>query len=207
MQFIFADDKSKYDIIYTDAENESALDLYKDKFSFPLATENFDIYGYVRFSADDGKGVYFKRVADIGEQSGDSFYIHGVERDLTSEYFESAYLKDMFFKFAEVSDIDEIRANSSEITLDESHSDELVALSDDAVLIEHEILKDIVAKIYQGKKVVIAIEDDQFVNENVLLMRKKIYSYLTPSLRKLATYLTGAVASGNFENKIYINVD
>lgn len=206
MQFIFADNKSKYDIIYTDADKERALKLYDDILAFPLLPGKFDVYGFVSFGDGNGRGIFFKSAKDDAVSDIDVYYVHGVDCEITSKYFESEYLKNMFFKFADQTVIDAIRDGSDSLNMDASYSTELVSLSDDTVAVEHEILKDIIAKLYQRKKVVIAIDDDQFVSENVLLLIKKIYGHLTPSLRKATTYLTGMCATDAFANVTSINI-
>lgn len=205
MQFVFGNDGSKYDILYSDVDKQDALDLYNNKLKLPFSSDVYDVYGYINLR-EDNKGLFFKSFVDNLSDTEKKYCIHCVERESDAKFFESEYLKSMFLKFVTSDNVEAIRKDEINFAIGEEFDESLVGMSDDTIIVNHEILKAVIAKLYQRKHVMIAIDDDLFVKDSVLLLLKKIFSYLTPSLRSETNYLIGMANAGYFDDSISLKI-
>ncbi len=204
MQFIFGDNRSRYDLLYTDDVREEAakvLDLIRLPFELD---ESFDIYGFLPFGKNSNRPLYFRAKKDT-KLSRNVYFLHGFYRELDTEYFfGNAYTGDMFTNFVEQDGFDALRdapdSFSYDVTFDAS-----LDLADVAELdITKTQMVKILEQLYQKNKVVILLDDERFEPVYTRLLMKKLFKYLPPSLRKICSYIIGMLDTGSMNFMITV---
>ena len=203
MQFIFGDNTSKYTLLFHDDSAENAakiMDLVRLRYS---ANPTFDSYGFIPFGVNSNRALFVKFQKDR-KMVRNVYMLHGVYSDINPEYFfTDAYLTGIFTNFVDQEQFDAIRdgmlAGQKQFTVPYSYDERLAQVSEDNIPLAQEALLEVVAKLYQRIPVVIVMDDEKFSNDTVRLLIKKIFGYLTPSLRKISSYITAVDDVSNMD--------
>ena len=149
MQFIFGNNKSKYDLLYTDDKREDAssvLNILKIPFA---PTEEYDVYGYVPFGTNSNRPLFFHCQKDT-ELSRSVYFLHGIYRELSSEYFFSdEYMSDLCAGFIGQESFNSLREQSEGFSYTVNTDAALLQTARNGVEISETKLKTIVYHLYK----------------------------------------------------------
>ena len=196
MQYIFGDNRSSYAIIHTDTTEQEAKKL-NSLIRFAITpNEKFNILGYLTYGTNSSNAMFFRIKKDTSIPRS-CYYTHAFNRELGHEYYSKKNFEyDMFAQFVEQEEYDALRdgaKNDCEITFDT----ELLARAQSVSVIDSVVLREVIASLYQKKKVLLAIDDEKYCDELVRVVIRQIFEYLTPSLKKAVSYLSAVVDTGN----------
>lgn len=96
MQLIFGDNKSKYDLLFSEGKIDEAKSVKEMiRLSFSTLTEERDVYGYMSFGANSNRPLFFCARKDTLLKRS-VYYLHAVYHELRPDYFfGKEYIKDM----------------------------------------------------------------------------------------------------------------
>ena len=196
MQYIFGDNRSSYAIIHTDTTEQEAKKL-NSLIRFAITpNENFNILGYLTYGTNSSNAMFFQIKKDKSIPRS-CYFTHAFNRELGHEYYSKKIFEcDMFANFVEQEEYDALRDGEKkdcEITFNQ----DLLARAQTASVIDRAVLLEVVASLYQKKKVLLAIDDDKYSDDLVRVVIKQIFDCLTPSLKKAVSYLSAVVDTGN----------
>ena len=203
MQFIFGDNTSKYTLLFYDDKQENAAKI-KDMIRIPYSpNERFDSYGFIPFGSNNNRALFFKFQKDI-KMVRNVYILHGVYTEISPEYFHSeVYKEGLCTDFIDQDSFDTLRHQlldgKKDCMVPYSFDKALASTPESQVVIDENALCAIVSKIYQRNKVVLVMDDENFSNDRVRLVIKKIFSYLTPSLRKICSYVSAVDNTGEMD--------
>lgn len=204
MQFIFGNNKSKYDLLYTDDKREDAssvLNILKIPFA---PTEEYDVYGYVPFGTNSNRPLFFHCQKDT-ELSRSVYFLHGIYRELSSEYFFSdEYMSDLCAGFIGQESFNSLREQSEGFSYTVNTDAALLQTARNGVEISETKLKTIVYHLYQRQKVILVMDDEAYDTNYIRALMCTIFKYLPPSLRKICSFITGMTDTGPVEFLINI---
>ena len=208
MQFIFGDNTSKYTLLYFDDKPANATKL-QEMVRLPYSPHpRFDSLGFIPFGPNQNRSLFFKFQKDTKMQRN-VYVLHGVYDEMKPNYFfGKEYLNGMFTEFIDQAGFDELRdqllAGKKDCDVPYRIHTELAAIDCERIPMDPVILAEIVAKLYQRMKVVLVMDDEKYSNDGVRLLLKKIFHYLTPSLRKGCSYITAVDDTGDMDFQIRI---
>lgn len=207
MQFVFGDNTSKYTMLYFDDKAdaaEKAQGLVQMSYS---PNPDYDSVGFVPFGANNTRALFFKFCKDF-KMKRNVYFLHGVYGDVDPEYFYGdSYVGGLFTEFLNQEKFDVLRDQvlaGEKCDVPYGYHKELAAVPYDQIPIERADLHEILTKLYQRKGVVLVMDDDKFSEQRALLTVKLIFRYLTPSLRKLCSYVTAVDDTGEMNFMIRI---
>jgi hypothetical protein len=189
MQFIFGDNKSKYDLLFADGK-ESEAKTVKDmiRLSFGNLTETRDVFGYMSFGANSNRPLWFHAQKDLLLKR-DVYILHAFYRDLLPEYFfGSDYVSDMFLRYIDQDTFNGLREAPDGFSFTPTVDTDIMAREAD---LSREKLIEILSHLYQRSKLVIVVDDDVYHSDYARVLLRRVFEYLTPSLRKIASYVVG----------------
>lgn len=203
MQFIFGDNTSQYALLFFDDKLENASKI-KELIRLPYSpSESFDSYGFLPFGSNNNRTLFFKFTKDT-KMVRNVYILHGVYSDLDPEYFYNyTYNNGIFTGFIDQEKFDSLRDDllngKKDCEVPYYCDDALASVPDSEIDIDFSILCEIVSKLYQRNKLVIVMDDENYNNDRVRLLIKKIFSFLTPSLRKSCSYITAVDNTGGMD--------
>lgn len=203
MQFIFGDNTSKYTLLFCDDQPESAAKI-KDMVKLPYSPSPvFDSFGFIPFGINNNRALFVKLYKDM-KMVRNVYVLHGIYNEPNAEYFfGEEYLGGVFADFVSQEQFDTLRdgllAGQKDFQLPYSSDTKLAAVPAAQIQLDPQILTEILAKLYQRMPIVLVMDDEKYSNDGVRLLIKKIFSYLTPSLRKLCSYITAVDNVGSME--------
>ena len=189
MQLIFGDNKSKYDLLFSEGKIDEAKSVKEMiRLSFSTLTEERDVYGYMSFGANSNRPLFFCARKDTLLKRS-VYYLHAVYHELRPDYFfGKEYIKDMVLDFIDQDAFNALRDNPDGFSLEPKPNTALLNAQTD---IPEEKLIDILGHLYQRSKLIIVVDDDKYNSNYVRVLLKKVFEYLTPSLRKICSYIVG----------------
>lgn len=203
MQFIFGDNTSKYTMLFFDDKADNAGKI-KDMVRLPYSPNpDFDAFGFIPFGINNNRALFFKFQKDT-KMVRNVYLLHGVYTDPDPDYFFSdEYVNGIFTGFINQEQFDSLRdaqlAGEKNLSVPYSCQTSLASTPNEQISIDPIKLHEIVSKLYQRLQVVIVMDDEKFNNDTVRLLIKKIFSLLTPSLRKVCSYITAVDNTGDME--------
>ena len=188
MQFIFASDRDNgYGILYTDGRSSEAGQI-RDKIN--IQQIGIDSFGFLSFGVNSNQPLFFRVNTDTSYPRG-AYYIHGIYRKGDPDYFSSGkYEDDILASFVTQDKLDALRSEEKVIPADPSVDAELARKARGSD-VDKNVLCEIVSRIYNEEKVLISVSDHDYSNDYARCLIAEIFRYLTPSLRKSCTYITG----------------
>ena len=189
MQFIFGDNKSKYDLLFAEGKETEAKSV-KDmiRLSFGNLTETRDVYGYMSFGANSNRPLWFHAQKDMLLKR-DVYILHAFYRDLLPEYFfGSDYVSDMFLRYIDQDAFNALRESPEGFAFTPAVDSDVMAQESG---LSREKLIEILSHLYQRSKLVIVMDDEVYSSDASRVMLRDVFKYLTPSLRKIASYVVG----------------
>ena len=202
MQFVFGDNTTKYTMLYFDDKPdaaEKAQSLVQMSYS---PNPDFDSVGFVPFGANNTRALFFKFCKDF-KMKRNVYFLHGVYSDVDPEYFYGRnYVYGLFTQFLNQEKFDVLRdqvlaGENGDVAY--GFDKALAETPYDQIAVENADLHGILTRLYQRKGVVMVMDDDKFSNDRALLLIKKIFHYLPPSLRKLCSYVTAVDDTGSMD--------
>lgn len=203
MQFIFASDKDKgYGLLYCDGVRSEASQI-RDKIN--IKQDDIDAYGFISLGVNSNQPLFFRIKKDTTYPRG-AYYVHGIYRKCDPGYYlDNKYVSDMFAEFIGQEELDTIRmAEKKEppvITTDKS----LMSMSE-RISIDPGILKEVLVRLYSEEKLLLYVSDSLYSNDYARGFIRKIFEYLTPSLRKACTFITGVTDDDGLMPDIVLRV-
>ncbi len=203
MQYIFGDNRSSYAMIYTDGTDADAQKL-NGLLRFPIVpNEKYNSRGFLSYGTNGCCALFFEIKKDRTIPRS-CYFTHGFSREGDPSYYGSAqFLEDIFAQFITQEKFDVIR-DGAEGGFEMRADSTLCAQADQASVIDPRVLREAVANLYQKNPVLLAIDDDKYSDAAVCAILKRIYTYLTPCLRKATSFLSAIVDTGNAEVMIRI---
>lgn len=202
MQFVFGDNTSKYTMLYFDDKPdaaEKAQSLVQMSYS---PNPDFESVGFVPFGANNTRALFFKFCKDF-KMKRNVYFLHGVYSDVEPEYFYGKnYVYGLFTHFLDQEKFDVLRDQvlaGEKPNVPYACNKALAETPYDQIDIEGADLYAILIKLYQRKNVVMVMDDDKFSNDRAMLVMKKIFYYLPPSLRKLCSFVTAVDDTGSMD--------
>ena len=189
MQFIFGDNKSKYDLLFAEGKETEAKSV-KDmiRLSFGNLTETRDVYGYMSFGANSNRPLWFHAQKDMLLKR-DVYILHAFYRDLLPEYFfGSDYVSDMFLRYIDQDAFNALRESPEGFAFTPAVDSDVMAQESG---LSREKLIEILSHLYQRSKLVIVMDDEVYSSDASRVLLRDVFKYLTPSLRKIASYVVG----------------
>ncbi len=195
MQFLFGSDKDHgYGFLYTEGKKTEAEDV-KRAISFTVEA-GVDAYGMVTFGANSNRPLFFRAKKDESYQR-EAYYIHGIYRDASPDYFKNEYLRDVFTNYIDQAKVDALRAGQNP-DLSQTVNESLLAGSE-RFAIDQGLLKELLVRLYQGEKLLLSIPDESYNGDITRCVIAHIFSYLVPSLRKSCGYVSGILNIGSMK--------
>ena len=189
MQFIFGDNKSKYDLLFAEGKETEAKSV-KDmiRLSFGNLTETRDVYGYMSFGANSNRPLWFHAQKDMLLKR-DVYILHAFYRDLLPEYFfGSDYVSDMFLRYIDQDAFNALRESPEGFAFTPTVDSDVMARESG---LSREKLIEILSHLYQRSKLVIVMDDEVYSSDASRVLLRDVFKYLPPSLRKIASYVVG----------------
>ena len=199
MQFVFGDNKSRYDLLYTDGDRGEANKIL-DMIRLPYTSDpTYDTYGFVPFGTNFNRLLFFRCKRDT-ELSRGVYYLHGITHDIDkSEFVTQKYDELIFTNFMDQETYNIVRENAEGFSFTPGVNQALLSAQDNAPDIPMDALYAILIELYKKNRISVVIDDDKYSAELVLLLLRQIFSYLTPSLRKICSYIVALPDTGNAE--------
>ena len=204
MQFFFGDNRSKYDLLYTDAPKRSDAQSICNKISLPFSPEaGYDVFGYMPLGTNANSPMFFRCRHDTGITQRGAYYLHGVYLDAQPDFFFSNdYVKGIMIKYADQAAFDKLREDPNGFSYTLGVEEELMNAPLDENTLEKGKLIEILANVYQRNKFIIVVDDEAFEANYLRQLLRLVFSYLTPSLRKTCSYVTAMPTGGDFMIRI-----
>ena len=198
MQFVFGDNRASYAVIYTDDDKNTA-NRVRELLRFSIApNEKFNNIGYLPYGTNSNSAFFFCIKKDR-ELSRSVYFMHGFYKEMNPDYLSgSGLIDDICMKYISQDDYNKLRDGEKFVPSLLPNS-ELTTLDVSNVSIDEAVLLEIIASIYQKNKVLLAIDDNKYSDDYVALLVKKIFKYLTPSLRKSCSYISAVVNTGSMD--------
>ena len=197
MQYVFGDNRSRYAVIYTDTTEQETSRFNKQMINFAIVPdERFNILGYLTYGTNSSNAMFFRIKKDKSIPRS-CYYTHAFTRELGHEYYSKKNFEyDMFAQFVEQDEFDAMR-DGQKTGCEIGYNTELLAQAQNVSVIDPVVLREVVASLYQKKKVLLAIDDEKYSDDLVRIVVRQIFEYLTPSLKKAVSYLSAVVDTGN----------
>ena len=200
MQFVFGDNTSKYTMLYSDDKPDAAEKAQRLVQMSYSPNPDFDSVGFVPFGTNNTRALFFKFCKDF-KMKRNVYFLHGVYRDVDPEYFYgNNYVNGLFTEFLDQEKFDVLRDQvlaGEKCDVPYGYNKVLAATPYEQISVEPGDLHEILTKLYQRKEVVLVMDDDKFSEQRALLTIKLVFRYLTPSLRKLCSYVTAVDDTGD----------
>ncbi len=199
MQFIFGDDTSKYTLLYNDDPSGSAEKI-KEMIRIPYApSPNLESIGFLPFGTNNNRALTFHFSKDT-KMVRNVYILHGVYGDIDAAlYGEDRFYEGIFRNFITQEQFDLLRDGAMPDGVPYSVDTALMSTPVDQIEMDETCLHDILTLLYQRLPVRVVMDDEKFTPERVKLILKKIYHYMTPSLRKTCSFVTAVEDVGTNE--------
>lgn len=203
MQFIFGDDTSKYTLLYSDDRQDNAAKI-KDLVRLPYSPNpDFNSLGFIPFGSNSNRSLFFHLQKDT-KMVRNVYILHGVYGEQNAEsFFGNDYASGLFIDFIDQEGFDRLRddllAGKKDHTIPYSVNRSLADTPCDQIELDPIVLAEILTKLYQRSSILIVMDDDQYNDDRVRLLLKKIFHYLTPSLRKMCSFITAVDNTGDMD--------
>lgn len=203
MQFIFGDNTTKYTLLFFDDKAENAAKM-KDMVRLPYSPNpQFESLGFIPFGNNNNRSLFFHFQKDT-KMARNVYILHGVYDEYNPEYFfGKEYVSGIFTRFIDQNRFDALRddllAGKKDCTVEYAYDQALAQTPVDSIPVDPLQMTEILAKLYQRSNVLLVMDDEQYQNDTVRLLLKKIFHYLTPSLRKVCSYITAVDQTGDMD--------
>lgn len=200
MQFVFGDNATEYTLLYFDDQPDAAEEALRLVRMSYAPNSDYQSVGFVPFGDQQTRALFFSFQNDA-KTTQNAYFLHGVYGDAAPEYFcGNAYISGLFTMFLNQDQLDTLRAQvaaGEKPQVSYGFDQALAATAYDQIAMESAVLHKTLTKLYEGQSVVLVMDDDKFSNDRARLIIKKIFRYLTPSLRKICSYITAVEDTGD----------
>ncbi len=189
MQFLFGKNKDKkYGVINADMPTSEAEQL-RVNINFDIS-KDIDAYGYINCGVNTP--MFFRIAIDESTEKKD-YYIHGIAKKVENAYFAGEeFVNDVFLNFADNAALASARSDNALPNISVNS-----ALSAENAEINDEVIKEILVRLYQGEDFILSVDDEVYSTDYARCAMAKLYSYMTPSLRKACGYAIGVSDIGS----------
>ncbi len=199
MQFIFGSDKNNgYGVLFADDQNEAARVRELIKINI---NANIDAYGFMTFGANSNQPLFFSAKKDTS-YNREAYYIHGIYQKAVKGYYQSKnFEENLLAMFAEQGTIDALRQGEMPGAIG-GVDIELYAKGSDNIPMSAQAATEILARIYNGESIIIAVSDELYSNEYARILMYKLFRYMPPTLKKSCSFITGVPDAESFRVRI-----
>ncbi len=187
MQFIFAKDSAGgHELLYSDGRGAVA-----ERLAERLSLKgNIDVFGYIAPGLNGTHAIFFRAKNDKDDPYG-AYFVHGVSRDATPEYFGSESFKnDLFTRFIGDKELRILR--SEETALSAAEPDEQLLSYSEKYFLDKRVTSAVISHIFSGDKLALIVPDDAYSVAYGRLLAEYVMRYMPPSCRALCSFLVGA---------------
>ncbi len=199
MQFVLSCDSARnYKILYAD-NNTEALEAAK-QISVPSDLDGKGVFGYRSLGKNGEKALLYKLARDPASPA-DSYYIHGIIRDASEDYYAERLSDDLLYLFIKsdwLSANHDIEAEAPPAKQDP----ELTAMLGEQLYMNDSVFTTVLARLYSGDSVTLCVSDRIYSPAYARRLMHRLYSFMPPALRRECGFAAGTALDGDMKVRI-----
>lgn len=190
-----------YGLLYTDGKPSEASSI---RGKINIKQDDVDAYGFISLGVNNNQPLFFRVKKDTSYPRG-AYYVHGVYyKGDPSYYADGRYERDMFTEFIGQQELDAMRTAKTAAP-EPTVNAELLGIKQ-RLLTDKGLCKELLVRLYSEEKLLLSVRDDLYSNDYARLFLRDLFVYLTPSLRKSCSYITGVTDQDRLMPDIVIRI-